>query len=132
MRPRRILETSLYATDLVAAEEFYTRVLGFSVYEKREGRHLFFQVDEGMLLIFNPDVTLQPGVAPVHGAMGNGHVAFSIDDGEYGAWREHLAKHGVAIEKEMDWDVPGSHSIYFRDPAGNSLEFTTPRTWKMT
>jgi catechol 2,3-dioxygenase-like lactoylglutathione lyase family enzyme len=45
------------------------------------------------------------------------------------AWREHLAQAGVAIEKDVNWGG-SSQSIYFRDPAGNSLELATPTLWK--
>jgi predicted enzyme related to lactoylglutathione lyase len=34
----------------------------------------------------------------------------------------------VAIEKIVDWPG-GGRSLYFRDPAGNSLELATPRIW---
>ena len=45
------------------------------------------------------------------------------------AWREHLRQQGVAIEAEISWPS-GGYSIYFRDPAGNSLELATPQMWK--
>ena len=44
-------------------------------------------------------------------------------------WREKLVAHGVAIEHEQGWEN-GAQSIYFRDPAGNSLELATPRLWE--
>jgi len=32
----------------------------------------------------------------------------------------------------MDFEWPqGGRSIYFRDPAGNSLEFAEPRIWRL-
>jgi catechol 2,3-dioxygenase-like lactoylglutathione lyase family enzyme len=39
-----------------------------------------------------------------------------------------LIQNGIAIEKEMVWDS-GSGSIYFRDPAGNLVEFITEGHW---
>ena len=39
-----------------------------------------------------------------------------------------LAEQRVAIEREVDWPG-GGFSLYFRDPAGNSLELATPRLW---
>jgi catechol 2,3-dioxygenase-like lactoylglutathione lyase family enzyme len=59
---------------------------------------------------------------PLHGAFGPGHVAFSASDTELADW------HGVAIERTIDWPG-GGRSLYFRDPAGNSLELATPRIW---
>jgi catechol 2,3-dioxygenase-like lactoylglutathione lyase family enzyme len=47
------------------------------------------------------------------------------------AWRDHLAARGVDIEAEVQWPR-GGHSLYFRDPAGNSLELASPRIWGIT
>ncbi len=131
MQPRGILETCLYVDNLDAAEAFYTRVLGLRLVGKEEGRHLFFRCGRGMLLIFNPDKTRAPdNEVPTHGAYGPVHVAFAIPAGEIDHWREHLRAHGVAIEQEVIWPH-GGHSIYFRDPAGNSLELATSSLWGM-
>ena len=125
----RILETCLYVDDLVAAESFYRTVLGLELFSKVAGRHVFFRCGESMVLLFDPRVTGQPsGDVPTHGASGPGHVAFAIAPGELPAWRQWLTDHGVRIEKEITWPS-GGQSIYFRDPAGNSLELATPSTW---
>ena len=47
---------------------------------------------------------------------------------EITAWRAHLEKLGVDIEADFEWPG-GGRSIYFRDPAGNCLEFAEPRIW---
>ncbi len=65
---------------------------------------------------------------PPHGARGEGHVCFRASAAEIEAWRAHLEKEGVAIEADFEWPG-GGRSIYFRDPAGNSLEFAEPRIW---
>lgn len=134
MKATRILETCLYVTDLTAAEAFYTGVLGLRVITKQPGRHLFLRCgDRSVLLLFNPDETIKPepllGV-PTHGSHGQGHAAFAMTESEIPQWREHLTARGVAIEKELSWPT-GGHSIYFRDPSGNSLEFATPRLWNL-
>jgi catechol-2,3-dioxygenase len=36
----------------------------------------------------------------------------------------------VPIEIEITWPG-GGHSIYFRDPAGNSIELATAKTWNL-
>ena len=41
-----------------------------------------------------------------------------------------LEAKGVAIEADFEWPG-GGRSIYFRDPAGNCLEFAEPRIWKL-
>ena len=131
--PQAILETILYAKDLDAIETFYREVLGFEVQARAPGRHVFFRCGDQMLLIFNPDATRiapAPGALPVppHGADGEGHVCFRASADAIDRWRAHLEASGVAIEADFEWP-DGGRSIYFRDPAGNCLEFAEPRIW---
>jgi catechol 2,3-dioxygenase-like lactoylglutathione lyase family enzyme len=124
-----IVETGIYADDLDRAEAFYRDVLGLTVLGREEGRHVFFQAgSRQVLLIFNAHTTLQGGVLPPHGATGPGHFAFGVPAGSLERWRTRLAEHGVAIEKEITWPR-GGQSLYFRDPAGNSVEILTPGVW---
>lgn len=130
MNVHSILETSLYADDLEAAEKFYTGVLGLQLYSKVPGRHVFFKCSNGMFLIFRAEKTRQPNPRiPHHGATGAGHVAFAIPLGEIGNWRVKLKENGIPVEKEVAWPG-GGYSLYFRDPAGNSLELATPDLWQ--
>jgi catechol 2,3-dioxygenase-like lactoylglutathione lyase family enzyme len=137
MHPHGILETVIYVADLDAAERFYTRVLGLTVHSRQANRHVFFRCGRDMFLVFNPATTatetITIGVKPVplHGARGPGHMAFAVAEAELPAWRVRLADEGVAIETEIAWPG-GGQSIYFRDPAGNSIELATPRLWGMT
>lgn len=133
MQPQAILETAIYAADLGAAEAFYGGVLGLPVIVKVPGRHVFFRVGAGVLLVFNPDATEvasgNPALpVPVHGARGPGHVCFAASRQEIEGWRNRLTAAGVAVEAEFDWPN-GAHSLYLRDPAGNSVEFADPRLW---
>ena len=129
MQARRILETCLYVDDLEAAKQFYTRVLGLELYSEVLGRHAFFRCGEAMFLLFDARATRQPGgMVPTHGAEGPGHAAFALRPAEAAQWRAHLERQGVPIEQEVAWPN-GGHSLYFRDPAGNSLEVATPSTW---
>jgi catechol 2,3-dioxygenase-like lactoylglutathione lyase family enzyme len=129
MQTTQVLETCLYVDDLAAAEEFYSRVLGLVPFSRLDGRHLFFRCGETVFLIFDPAETQKTtGNVPPHGAKGPGHVAFTMEDAEIPAWREHLQKNGVPIETEITWPS-GGYSIYFRDPAGNSVELATRKTW---
>lgn len=128
-----ILETCLYAEDLDAAEAFYAGVLGFERARREGSRHVFFRAPGAMLLIFNPAESEAPpppeGIAvPPHGARGPGHVCFSAAPEGLAAWRARLAAAGVGIEREVEWPH-GPRSIYFRDPAGNSLEIAEPALW---
>lgn len=145
LQPSAILETILYAEDLDAAEAFYTGVLGLEVYAKQPGRQVFFRCGQQMLLIFNPRETVKPPApgarlpVPPHGAIGEGHVCFAATGEEIEHWKAHLMAAGIAIEADFCWPAPadmtapevklGGRSIYFRDPAGNAIEFAEPRIW---
>ena len=133
MTPSGILETVLYAGDLARAERFYRDVLDMEPFSKAAGRQLFYRCGQQVLLIFNPAVTArppEPGALPVppHGASGPGHLCFRATAAEIDAWRWRLTDHGVAIEADFEWPG-GGRSIYFRDPAGNCLEFAESRIW---
>ena len=55
--PLSVLETVLYAHDLVAIEDFYRRVLGLEPFSAVADRHIFYRCGNQMLLIFNPNIT---------------------------------------------------------------------------
>lgn len=134
LKPEGVLETVLYASDLDATETFWRDVLGLEPFSKMAGRQLFYRCGNQVLLIFNPDATAIPprvGALPVppHGMHGEGHVCFRAAAAEIESWRGHLEAKGVAIESDFVWPASGGRSIYFRDPAGNCLEFAEPRIW---
>jgi catechol 2,3-dioxygenase-like lactoylglutathione lyase family enzyme len=137
MHPAGVLETVLYARDLAAAETFYRDVLGLEPFAKAPGRHMFYRCGgtgrEQVLLIFNPIATSVPPASgslpvPPHGMEGEGHVCFRASAAELQAWRQRLTEMRVLIEADFEWPA-GGHSIYFRDPAGNCLEFAEPKIW---
>jgi catechol 2,3-dioxygenase-like lactoylglutathione lyase family enzyme len=124
-----LVEIGVYADDLDQAEHFYAEVLGLSIRGKEAGRHVFFQVgDRAMLLVFRPEATLRGDLLPAHGSRGPGHFALGIATEDLEAWRRRLGEHRIAIEHEETWPL-GGHSLYFRDPAGNSVELITPGVW---
>jgi catechol 2,3-dioxygenase-like lactoylglutathione lyase family enzyme len=129
-----VLETAVYVEDLEAARQFYGGVLGLLEIFSVPGRQLVFRCQQSILLVFNPQhtereqVIINGGAIPLHGARGAGHMAFRVTATEMEAWRQRLRATGVPIESEVAWPN-GAHSIYFRDPAGNSLEFATPDMW---
>ena len=133
MTPAGVLETILYVSDLAAAERFYRDVLGMEPFSKAPGRQLFYRCGDQVLLLFNPEATSKPPTpnalpVPPHGATGPGHVCFRASADEIDAWRRRLAAQGIVIEADFEWPN-GGRSIYFRDPAGNCLEFAEPRIW---
>ena len=135
MSPAGILETVLYAKDLAVTEAFYRDVLGLEPFVSVAGRHLFYRCGGQVLLIFNPDATKVPAApdalpVPAHGAVGRGHICFRASADDIARWRAHLEAKAVSIEADFEWPG-GGRSIYFRDPAGNCLEFAEPRIWKL-
>jgi catechol 2,3-dioxygenase-like lactoylglutathione lyase family enzyme len=134
MSPSAILEAALYVDDLEAAEAFYGGVLGLERIAKVENRHVFFRCGDGVVLLFNAAETVRPPApdarlpVPPHGATGQGHLCFRGTEDEIAGWKKHLKEKGVAIEADFQWPK-GGRSIYFRDPAGNSLEFANPAIW---
>jgi len=129
-----VFETALYTEDLGAAERFYSDVLGLKKIFSMPERLLTYRSQDSILLIFNSRrttterVVINGGDVPLHGTKGAGHVAFRVAEVEMAAWRTRFRDASVAIESEVIWPN-GARSIYFRDPAGNSLELATPNMW---
>lgn len=142
MQPSAILESALYVTDLDAAEAFYAEVLGLEKIGGVANRHVFFKCGPGVLLLFNAEATRQPPPpgaklpVPPHGTAGEGHLCFAATADEIEGWKTHLEAKNIAIEADFEWPPKpgqdrGGRSIYFRDPSGNSLEFTEPKIWNL-
>lgn len=130
-----VLEAALYASDLDAAEHFYGTVLGLERIARHDDRHIFFRCGQTVVLIFNADETAKtasPGALPVppHGATGAGHLCFRVSGDRLDDMVAKLRAAGVAIEADFRWPT-GARSIYFRDPAGNSLECAEPKLWNL-
>jgi len=131
MTPDAILETALYVDDLDAAHAFYAGILGLEEVLHVPGRHRFYGCGQGMLLLFLAEATLVasgPLPVPTHGASGEGHMCFRVPSQDLNAWRGHLEESGLDIEADFKWPS-GARSLYVRDPAGNSIEFSEPKLW---
>ncbi|WP_114964699.1 VOC family protein [Alkalilacustris brevis] len=128
-----ILEAAIYAEDLDAAEAFYGGLLGLERIVRVGDRHVFFRLGAGVVLVFNPARTSEPPgnprlPVPPHGARGPGHLCLAAEGPDLEAWRERLVAAGVGVEADFRWPN-GARSIYFRDPAGNSIEIAEPHLW---
>ncbi|PCI08460.1 glyoxalase/bleomycin resistance/extradiol dioxygenase family protein [bacterium] len=133
MKPQSILETVLYANSIDEAVWFYHEVLGLDMPAGQSNLMTLFRIDANqVLLIFDPKISDQPGRGvPSHGARGPGHIGLGIQLSDYQAWLDRLSEHGIAIEKEIEWERSYlAKSIYFRDPSGNSVELITTDIWK--
>ncbi len=132
MKLTKILETALYVNNIEKAEEFYVGILRLEVVKRSSSipaRDLFLRCGDTMLLLFDPEQTkIDTGVVPIHGTIGQGHMAFGISESDFESWVKYLIEKDVKIEKSVKWDK-GTRSIYFRDPSGNSLEFISENHW---
>ena len=129
-----IAEAVLYVDNLPQAIDFYQTVLELP---------LTMSFDDAAFLQTGPDSTLilfdraqlqaRQSAIPRHGTEGPGHVALAVPRAEMEQWRERLREHRVAIEHEQLWPQ-GTLSLYFRDPAGNSVELIDsahyPARWR--
>ncbi len=107
----------------------YAGALGFDVMSREAGRHLFFHCGARVFLLFNAVTTKSAdGPLPTHGGEGDVHVAFAVSEDELPVWKDQLERSGIVIECDYRWPN-GSRSLYFRDPAGNLIELTSPRIW---
>lgn len=128
------LESALYAPDLQAAAMFWRDVIGLEEITHLAGRHVFFRCGAQVLLIFNATATKVPPKpdarlpVPPHGATGPSHFCIAVAPDCMDAWRAHLDAAGIKIEADFIWPQ-GGRSIYFRDPAGNSIELADPAIW---
>ena len=124
-----VLETVLYAGDLDAAQRFYGDVLGLRSDSRKDGTVLLLSRRRGdAARCSTPRPRAAIATVPPHGAMGAGHACFAVAESELDDWKARLEAAGVAIEHEQTWPR-GGRSFYVRDPAGNSIEFATPRIW---
>ncbi|WOO41609.1 VOC family protein [Rubellicoccus peritrichatus] len=124
-----VLETCLYVDDIDAAETFYGEILGLEFYSKEADKFVFFRVGPAMLLIFIPEASAAGDhELPNHGAKGVQHIAFSVLEEELDEWHSHLEAQEIDIEQDHTWPN-GKRSLYFRDPAGNSIELASITIW---
>ncbi len=131
--PSAILEAALYVDDLDSAEDFYGRILGLEKIQRVTNRHIFYRIGGSVLLIFKADETEKPLgnpdlPVPPHGARGPGHVCLVLTRDEIAAMRKHLLNWNIPVDAEFDWPN-GARSLYVRDPAGNSVEFSEGHLW---
>lgn len=131
--PSAILEAALYVDDLDATEEFYGQILGLEKIQRVTDRHVFYRVGGSVLLLFNAVETEKPPgnpalPVPPHGARGPGHVCLVLSRTEIAVMRKHLLDWNVPLDAEFDWPN-GARSLYVRDPAGNSVEFSEGHLW---
>jgi catechol 2,3-dioxygenase-like lactoylglutathione lyase family enzyme len=127
-RVHGVHETVLYADDVPALTAFYADVVGLHQIDPPDDYSAAFRLEDGnVLLLFDPSRTSTPGrFVPEHGTTGAGHVAFRVDDLDGAA--TDLRNREIEIEREITWPK-GGRSAYFRDTAGNSVEYVEGEIW---
>lgn len=132
-RVTQVIETGLYADDVMHAADFYRKVFGFETLVSSPRLVALDVTGRDVLLIFKRGGTTKGletagGVIPPHDGSGPSHFAFAIEKGDIDRWAGHLEALGVEIESRVTWERGGT-SLYFRDPDGHSVELVTPGTW---
>ena len=87
-----------------------------------------FRVGEGLLLLFNADLSSTQSRPPAHGARGPIHTCFVAAADDYEAWKQRVSDEAGLILQEIEWDN-GVRSFDFDDPAGNVLEIADGDLW---
>ena len=58
MKFRKIIETSIYSSELEKMKEFYVDKLGLELVSQQRGGHVFLKTEKSMLLIFNNEINM--------------------------------------------------------------------------
>ena len=132
MKINKVVETCIYSSDLESMKKFYVGIMGLSVIQEEENKLIFLKAGKSMLLIFDPlRTSINNDKLPTHGAMtppSSIHFAMEIEEQEYQPCKDLLARNGIAIEKEVNWNRK-TKSLYCRDPSGNLVELITRGGW---
>lgn len=135
MTVNKVIETSLYVSDLEHSIQFYEKVFEFEKLISDERFCAFSVSGQQVLLLFQRGTTTETietpaGAIPPHDGNGRLHLAFAIDTADTAAWQERLAANEIPLESTANWPR-GGRSLYFRDPDGHLLELITPGCWSI-
>lgn len=124
LTPVRLGHAVIKVKDLEAAERFYVDLLGFELANKYP-RMFFFRLngDHHTLAVLKVDEDAAP---PTENQVGLYHLAFQLESFEAlkGVYRL-LKDNNVPIRGTVTHTM--SHSVYFKDPDGNEIEFYVDR-----
>jgi catechol 2,3-dioxygenase len=132
MRVRKLGHAVLKVRSLAVSVPFYRDVLGLTQVARYGTQMAFFSCGENhhdlALLEIGPQAA-----SPASSQVGLYHLAFKIGDSldELRAFRDHLAKHGVALAGQADHRV--SQALYCHDPDGILIEVyvdADPALWR--
>ena len=123
-----VLETVLYAKDLDAAERFYGGALGLQLDSR--SRACSASSAPGPRCCSCSIPRPPPAIARCRRMVPSARDTPASPCPRPSSTRGSSGSRpqGVAVEHEQTWPR-GGRSFYVRDPAGNSIEFATPRIW---
>lgn len=102
----------LHVQDVSRAKQFYTGLLGMTVYRENPGQVFMHCGQQGVALFARRADT------PLTTGNDLNHLALDITAGTYDTIKAELEKHGVAVSGR-----PGdARCIYFHDPDGHRLQ----------
>jgi catechol 2,3-dioxygenase-like lactoylglutathione lyase family enzyme len=102
----------LHVGDIARSRQFYTDVLGMTVYRENERQVFLHAGTQGVALFKKPDG------APLAAGGDMNHLALSVASGTYDTLKAELERHGVRVTGRPGED----HCIYFADPDGHRLQ----------
>jgi glyoxylase I family protein len=102
----------LHCSDVRRSKEFYTEILGMTVYREDNGQVFLHAGGQGVALF------KKHGDAPLTAGNDLNHLALNVAGGTYETLKAELEGHGVAVGGRPGDD----HCIYFRDPDGHRLQ----------
>ena len=102
----RVLETSLYVSDLQRSRSFYEGLFGFKTLLIDAPLCTLGVPGRQVLLLFLQGASEQPnpvpgGTVPPHGGTGRLHLAFAIPAAELDAWRQRLADASIDLKSTV-------------------------------
>jgi catechol 2,3-dioxygenase-like lactoylglutathione lyase family enzyme len=102
----------LHVQDVARAKQFYTELLGMSVYRETPSQVFMHCGHQGVALFARQADT------PLTTGNDMNHLALDITAGTYDEVKSELEQHGVKVSGR-----PGDpHCIYFNDPDGHRLQ----------
>lgn len=129
-----VLATALHVKDLDRSAQFFQRVFGFEILERKDDFWALRLDHRQILLLKKSGAHVRPihvagGVIPPAEGEGSLHLAFAVATHELEDWIEKFKALEIPIESRINWKKGGAKSVYLRDPDDNCIEIMTPGVW---
>src|SRR5438128_1290631 len=120
---------ALHVSDVGRAKQFYTEILGMTVYREND-RQVFLHAGEQGVALFK-----KQGDTPLTTGNDLNHLALNVVMGTYEALKADLEKHGVAVsgrpgeDRCIYFQDPDGHRVKDMDDEGTDTQFLIPTSW---